>query len=71
MTLQGHCKFIDIFPISISVNMISSGISSEHDLVSLYFIITAVTKAMNVFPEKAHSKIITVFSHKTGGMLVS
>lgn len=56
--------------------MISSGmylILSEHDLqlVFTFFFITAIIKAINMFPEKAFFEIVTVFSHKIGGKPVS
>ena len=55
--------------------MISSGmllILSEHDLQLVFtFFITAIIKAINMFPEKAFFEIVTVFSHKIGGKPVS
>lgn len=56
--------------------MISSDmylILSEHDLqlVFTFFFITAIIKAINMFPEKAFFEIVTVFSHKIGGKPVS
>lgn len=57
--------------------MISSGmylILSEHDLqlvFTFFFFITAIIKAINMFPEKAFFEIVTVFSHKIGGKPVS
>lgn len=46
-------------------------ILSEHDLQLVFIIITAIIKAINMFPEKAPSETVRVLSHKIGGTLVS